>query len=239
MDPPGGQGAGAQPVGSGFPVLPVPISPLFQETLRSAGINKYLFEMANIREHCSWVHMQEPEKGTRKARYLVKMAIEKARLLQPLAEGESDVIPRGLVLGGGIAGLNAALALARSGFSVYLVEKEQELGGLARNIKISQKGEDVQAYLNDLIDQVEREELISVFKGYKVDEIGGFVGMFNTRISDPEGRESLLEHGIIIVATGGRDHVPEGYQFRRDRASSPSGNWRSGWRRKIPRLRAT
>lgn len=191
--------------------------PLFQETLRSAGINKYLYEMANIREHCSWVHMQEPEKGTRKARYLVKMAIEKARLLQPLTEGESDVIPRGMVLGGGIAGLNAALALARSGFPVYLVEKERELGGMARNIKISQKGEDVQAYLADLIDQVEREELISVFKGYKVDEIGGFVGMFNARISDPEGRESLLKHGVIIVATGGRDHVPEGYQFRRDK----------------------
>ncbi len=156
--------------------------PLFQETLRTAGINKYLYEMANIREHCSWVHMQEPEKGTRKARYLVKMAVEKSRLLQPLPEGESDVTPRALVLGGGIAGMNAALSLASSGFPVYLVEKEGELGGTARSIMISQKGEDVQAYLRGLAEKVEKEELISVFKQ--------FLGGGHRRVSWASSRRS-------------------------------------------------
>jgi heterodisulfide reductase subunit A len=184
--------------------------PLFQETLRTAGINKYLYEMANIREHCSWVHMQEPEKATRKARYLVRMAVEKARLLEPLEEGESEVIPRALVLGGGVSGMNAALSLARSGFPVYLVEREEELGGLARNIRISQKGEDVGAYLDDLVRQVEKEELISVLTGHQAVDIGGYVGKFRTLVRDGEGRERLLEHGAVIVATGGRQHVPEG-----------------------------
>ncbi len=190
--------------------------PLFQETLRTAGINKYLFEMANIREHCSWVHMQEPEEGTRKARYLVKMAVEKARLLQPLAEGESEVVPKALVLGGGIAGMNAALALANSGFPVFLVEKEEELGGTARNIRISQHGEDVKIYLSDLIDKVEREPLITVFKSSKLVELGGFVGKFQSLIRDADGRETLLEHGVVIVATGGKIHQTDEYLYGND-----------------------
>jgi len=185
--------------------------PLFRETLQSAGVNKYLFEMANIREHCSWVHMQEPENATRKAKYLVKMAVEKARRLEPLAEGESGVIPRGLVIGGGVAGMNAALNLAGSGFQVYLVEKEEELGGLARNIHFNLKGEDVQAYVRELVDRVEREELITVFTGHGVMDVGGFVGQFKTLIRDAEGRETLLEHGAVIVATGGGQYQPTEY----------------------------
>jgi heterodisulfide reductase subunit A len=190
--------------------------PLFQETLKSAGLNKYLCEMANIREHCSWVHMHEPELATRKAKYLVKMAVEKARLLRPLKEGESEVIPRALVLGGGVAGMNVALSLARSGFPVYLVEKEEQLGGLARNILFSQRGGNVQAYLADLVRQVEEEELISIFKGSRAVEIGGFVGNFRTLILDGEGRERLLEHGAIIVATGGAEYQPDGYGYHQD-----------------------
>ncbi len=190
--------------------------PLFRETLQSAGINKYLFEMANIREHCSWVHMQEPDNATRKAQYLVKMAVEKARRLEPLAEGESEVIPRGLVIGGGVAGMSAARNLARSGFQVYLVEKEGELGGLARNIRFNRDGKDVQEYLRGLIEAVEREELISVFKGCRVVDVGGFVGQFKTLIRDGEGRETLLEHGAVIVATGGGQYHPTEYLYGRD-----------------------
>ena len=190
--------------------------PLFRETLQSAGVNKYLFEMANIREHCSWVHMQEPENATRKAQYLVKMAVEKARRLEPLAEGESGVIPRGLVIGGGVAGMNAAAGLAASGFQVYLVEKEKELGGLARNIHFNRKGEDVQAYLRDLIDKVEREELVTVFTGHSVVDVGGFVGQFKTMIRDDAGRETLLEHGAVIVASGGGQYQPTEYLYGGD-----------------------
>jgi heterodisulfide reductase subunit A len=190
--------------------------PLFRETLQSAGVNKYLFEMANIREHCSWVHMQEPENATRKAQYLVKMAVEKARRLEPLAEGESGVIPRGLVIGGGVAGMNAAAGLAASGFQVYLVEKEKELGGLARNIHFNRKGEDVQAYLKGLVDKVEREELVTVFTGHSVVDVGGFVGQFKTLIRDAAGRETLLEHGAVIVASGGGQYQPTEYLYGED-----------------------
>jgi heterodisulfide reductase subunit A len=190
--------------------------PLFRETLQSAGVNKYLFEMANIREHCSWVHMQEPENATRKAQYLVKMAVEKARRLEPLAEGESDVVSRGLVIGGGVAGMNAALGLARSGFQVYLVEKESELGGLARNIHFNRKGEDVQAYLEDLAGEVEREGLLTVMTGHEVVDVGGFVGQFKTLIRDGDGRETLLEHGAVIVATGGGQYQPMEYLYSED-----------------------
>jgi heterodisulfide reductase subunit A2 len=190
--------------------------PLFRETLQSAGVNKYLFEMANIREHCSWVHMQEPEQATRKAKYLVKMAVEKARRLEPLQEGESPVVPRALVIGGGVAGMNAALNLAGSGFQVYLVEKDDKLGGLARNIHFNRDGGDVQAYLAQLIDRVEKEELITVFTSQNVKDVAGFIGQFKTIVEDKEGRETLLEHGAIIVATGGGEYQPEGYLYGRD-----------------------
>ena len=190
--------------------------PLFRETLQSAGINKYLYEMANIREHCSWVHMQEPEQATRKAKYLVKMAVEKSRRLEPLSEGVSDVIPRGLVIGGGVAGINAALNLASSGFQVYLVEKGEELGGLARNIRYGLHGEDIQAYLKDLIKKVEKEELITVFTSQKVKDVSGYIGQFRTLITGEEGRETLLEHGAVIVATGALQYQPTEYLYGED-----------------------
>jgi heterodisulfide reductase subunit A len=190
--------------------------PLFRETLQSAGVNKYLFEMANIREHCSWVHMQEPEQATRKAKYLVKMAVEKARHLEPLQEGESPVIPRALVIGGGVAGMNAALNLAGSGFQVYVVEKDGKLGGLARNIHFNRDGGDVRAYLGQLTERVEKEELITVFTSHEVKDVGGFIGQFKTLIEDKEGRETLLEHGAIIVATGGGQYQPEEYIYGND-----------------------
>ena len=103
--------------------------PLFQSACEEAGLNKYVFEMANIRDQCSWVHMHEPEKATQKAKDLVRMAVAKARLLVPEEEPEIDIRPTGLVIGGGVSGLTSALSLMDQGFKVHLVEKEDRLGG--------------------------------------------------------------------------------------------------------------
>ena len=107
--------------------------PLFQETIREAGLNRFLFEMANIRDQCSWVHMHEKEEATHKARDLVRMAIANARLIRPLEELTKSVTKKGLVVGGGLAGMAAALGLADQGFETFLVEKEEELGGNLRH----------------------------------------------------------------------------------------------------------
>jgi heterodisulfide reductase subunit A len=186
--------------------------PLFQNTLREAGLNVYLFEMANIRDQCSWVHMKEPELATEKAKDLVRMAVAKSRLLQPLTRIALDVHQSGLVIGGGISGMNAALELAKQGFSAYLIEREKELGGLVKNVHYGLKGEDVQEYLNDLIAKVTSNDKIQIFTESEVKEVGGFIGNYSTTIANSNsGEETKLEHGIIIVATGGGELKTDEY----------------------------
>ena len=124
--------------------------PLFQETIREAGLNRYLFEMANIRDQCSWVHMHQKEEATSKARDLVRMAVANARLIRPLEELTKGVIKRGLVIGGGLSGMTAALGLAEQGFEVFLVEKEGELGGNLRHLHTTLDGKDVPKYLEEI-----------------------------------------------------------------------------------------
>lgn len=187
--------------------------PLFRETCKAAGLNKYLYEMANIREHCSWVHMKEPEKGTRKAKYLVKMAVAKALELEPLIEGETSVNSNALVIGAGVAGMTAALELAESGFQVYLVEKSKVTGGLSRNIRFTAEGADIPAYLTELESRIAENQNIQLFTGYEIKEINGFVGNFNTKIRDKEGREVFFEHGAVILATGGSEYEPTEYMY--------------------------
>ncbi|HUV54045.1 MAG TPA: CoB--CoM heterodisulfide reductase iron-sulfur subunit A family protein [Candidatus Krumholzibacteriaceae bacterium] len=176
--------------------------PLFQGACEEAGLNKYIFEMANIRDQCSWVHMHEPEKATQKAKDLVRMAVAKARLLTPEEEPEIDIHPTGLVIGGGVSGMTAALSLMNQGFKVHLVEKEDKLGGALNelgtlfptNVKASE-------VLKPLINGVEESPDIVVHLNSTVKEVKGFIGNFEAEIESKEGSE-LFEVGTVIVATG-------------------------------------
>jgi len=185
--------------------------PIFQETLKEAGLNQALIEMVNIRDQCSWVHYDNPEKATEKAKDLVRMAVFKAQKLTPLESQKVKVIPSALVIGGGIAGLTASLSIAEQGYQVYLIEKEKELGGSAKKIKYLITGDDPKKFLNSLINQVENHKKIKVYKNAKIEEISGFVGNFTTKIKLSDGSTENIEHGIIIVATGGKEYRPKNY----------------------------
>jgi len=189
--------------------------PLFQETIREAGLNRYLFEMANIRDQCSWVHMFEPEKATEKAKDLVRMAVAKAARLQPLQRFPLNVTKGALVVGGGLAGMVASLSLAAQGIEVHLVEREEELGGNLRHIHGTLDGKDTQAHLRELVDGVSNNELISVHKGCKIKELSGYVGNFETTV-ECDGEEETFQHGVVIVATGGKEYQTDEYLYGQD-----------------------
>jgi len=189
--------------------------PLFRETVREAGLNPYLFEMANIRDQCSWVHMHEPEEATEKAKDLVRAVVAKARLLKPLRNPTVNVTPVGLVIGGGVSGMTAALELAKQGFEVHLVEREKELGGHLRKIYYTLEGEDPQKQLGKLVKAVMENERINVYLGAEVLEVNGFVGNFKSKILH-NGEEKLIEHGVVIVATGAVEYTPKEYLYGED-----------------------
>jgi heterodisulfide reductase subunit A len=186
--------------------------PLFRDTVREGGINPYYFEFANIREHCSWVHSREKEEATQKAKDIVRMAIYRAALLEPLQEFELPVDKRGLVVGGGLAGMTSALSLANQGFEVYLVEKNKELGGVARKIHDTLEGLDVQAFVADTIRRVNQHPLIHKYNDTTVTEATGYVGNFVTKIVS-EGRVREIHHGITIIATGAEEYKPTEYLY--------------------------
>jgi len=191
--------------------------PMFRETIREAGLNPYLFEMANIRDQCSWVHMHEPEQATEKAKDLVRMAIAKASLLKPLKQLSLELNHSGLVIGGGISGMEAALALAEQGFKVYLVERAPVLGGIARRIHYTLEGGDVQAYLSDLINRVSQNPLINVYTEAHIAEVSGYVGNFTTKIRmEPAQEFKEIVHGVAIIATGGEEYKPIEYLYGKD-----------------------
>ncbi|MBI2917743.1 MAG: CoB--CoM heterodisulfide reductase iron-sulfur subunit A family protein [Chloroflexi bacterium] len=189
--------------------------PLFRDTLRVGGINPYFFDMANIREHCSWVHAREKERATQKAKDIVRMSVARAALLQPLQELELPVVKRGLVVGGGVAGMTSALSLANQGFEVYLLEKDAELGGMARRLHYTLEGLDVQAYLDDLIGKVYRHPLVHVSTATTIVESSGYVGNFTTKVTSA-GRPRELHHGVTIVATGAGEYKPTEYLYGQD-----------------------
>ena len=189
--------------------------PLFQETVLNAGINKYLFEMANIRNQCSWVHSNEREDATRKAKDLIRMAVAKVSLLSPLYDPEIDVNPSALVVGGGLSGMTAALNLAKQGYFANIIEKSDRLGGQALNLYETWQGEDVQAKLAGLIQEVASDPNINVLTNSQVKKVDGFVGNFTTTI-DTAGKEQVIDHGVAIIATGAQEFKPDQYLYGND-----------------------
>ncbi|RZB31583.1 MAG: heterodisulfide reductase subunit A2 [Desulfobacteraceae bacterium Eth-SRB2] len=188
---------------------------LFQETLINAGLNKYLFEMCNIRNQDSWVHKNNPELATEKAKDLVRMSITKVALMEPLEEAELDVNQTAMVLGGGISGMASARSLSRQGYETHIIEKSSSLGGQALNLYHTFDGGDVQKKLSKLVDDIETDKKIHVHLNTTVTEVEGFVGNFKSTLSN-NGSQEVLEHGIAVLATGGKPLKPDEYSYGKD-----------------------
>jgi len=186
--------------------------PLFRETIQEAGLNPYLFEFANIRDQNSWVHQQEPEAATRKAKDLIRMAAAKASLLEAIEPLKIGVNPNALVIGGGIAGMSAALNLADQGFKTFLIERESQLGGNALHIRQTWNGHDVGAFVSELKKSVESHNNIEVLSGAEITAIDGFVGNFTSTVQTGDVRREI-QHGAVILATGGRASEPDEYLY--------------------------
>ena len=194
---------------------PRTLEPLFRDTLREAGINQYYCDMANIREHCSWVHSKQKEEATEKAKDIVRMSVARARHLEPLQEFDLPVNKTALVVGGGIAGMTCALSIANQGHEVQLVEKDTALGGMARRLHTTLEGMDVQAYLNDTIRAVYDNPLIHVSHEATITDVSGYVGNFITTV-ETEGRVKEIKHGASIIAIGADEYKPTEYLYGED-----------------------
>jgi heterodisulfide reductase subunit A len=185
---------------------------LFQETLQNAGLNAYLFDMANIRNQCTWVHSSDRKNALEKCKDLVKMAVARASLLEPIPDLSVDIYKSALVIGGGVAGMTAAISLADQSFPVTLVEKSSVLGGQARNINRTWKGLDVQKFLSHLVDSAKKHSDIEVLTDADIIGVSGFVGNFKTQVLTGK-TEKTIEHGVTIIATGGRATDTDEYLY--------------------------
>jgi len=189
--------------------------PLFQDTIREAGLNRFLFEMANIRDQCSWVHGSQMQEAAEKAKDLVKMAVARATVLESLHQSPTEINHRGLVIGGGLAGMTAAIGLASQGFEVALIERENELGGNLRGIHYTLEGSDPQALLTSLLNQIEQEPGIKVYTGAQVKDFSGYVGNYKTTVLTSSGDIEDVDHGVTILATGAVEYKPDEYLYGR------------------------
>ena len=194
---------------------PRTLEPLFRDTVREAGINQYYYEMANIREHNSWVHQKEKEEATQKAKDLVRMSVARARCLQPLQEFDLPVDNNALIVGGGIAGMICALSIADQGHEAYLVEKDKELGGMARRIHYTLEGLDVQSYLSDLKQKIYQNPLVHVYTDATITEATGYIGNFVTRLNSNRG-PAEIKHGATVLAIGAEEYKPTEYLYGQD-----------------------
>ena len=181
--------------------------PLFQNACREAGLNKHLFEMANIRDQCSWVHREEPRKATEKAKSLVKMAVTRATRLEALAQVKVPVTPAALVIGGGLSGMTAACEIANAGYDVHLVEKQECLGGHLRRINHTLSGVDPQRTMRQLEAELSTHRKVTLHLGDEVVEVKGYVGNFETKLRSG----SSIKHGATILATGAIEYAPKEY----------------------------
>jgi heterodisulfide reductase subunit A len=188
---------------------------LFQETLTNGGLNKYLFEMANIRNQCSWVHKDDMDRATEKSKDLLQMAVAKVALHEPLVEPRMKVNQAALIIGGGVAGMIAAKTLAAQGYKTFLVEKNGQLGGQALNLNETWQAEPVAPFLKDLIADVTSDENIEVFLNASIDSAEGFIGNFKTTIQ-ANGDSQILEHGVTLIASGAEEFKPDDYLYGQD-----------------------
>lgn len=191
---------------------------LFQETCEEAGLNKYLFELVNIRDQCSWVHMTQKEEGTLKARDLIEMTIAKSRLLNPLKESTFFVTPEALIIGGGISGLTAALNIAEQGYQTHLVEKDSELGGNLKNLnQIFPKYQKASEFLKPIVESVNSHSNINVYLNSNIQDVIGYIGNYDVKIDEGKNETTDIKVGTIIVATGANEHKPENlYNYKKD-----------------------
>ena len=194
---------------------PRTLEPLFRDTLREAGINQYYLDMANIRNQCSWVHSKEKDEATRKAKDIIRMSVARAGRLEPLQEFDLPVNKAALVVGGGVAGMTCALAIANQGHPVHLVEKNKDLGGNARRLHQTLEGLDVQTYLKDLIGKVYKTPLIHVSHDAEILDVSGYVGNFVTTV-ETEGRVKQIRHGATVIAVGADEYKPTEYLYGED-----------------------
>ncbi|MBM3332813.1 FAD-dependent oxidoreductase, partial [candidate division WOR-3 bacterium] len=190
--------------------------PLFQETLAEAGLNPYLFTMANIRDQCSWVHMKQPDVATEKSKELVRMAVANSRLLRPLSSSPQPIVQKALVIGGGLAGMTAAIAVADQGFETYLVEKNDRLGGNLLRLKYTDAGDDLTGFVARLEQRLRAHPKVTVLAGAELTAVTGYVGNYKTTVRKSDGSDIPVEHGVFIVATGADEYQPTEFLYGRD-----------------------
>jgi heterodisulfide reductase subunit A len=189
--------------------------PLFHETLINGGLNKYLFEMANIRNQCSWVHKENMDRATEKSKDLLQMAVAKVALHEPLVEPRMKINQAALIIGGGVAGMTAAQNLAAQGYKTFLIEKDERLGGRALNLHENWQAEPVGPFLDRLIADVTSNEKIEVYLNADVAGVDGFIGNFKTTIQS-DGETKVLEHGVTVIASGAEEFKPDDYLYGQD-----------------------
>ncbi len=191
---------------------PRTLEPLFRDTLREAGLNQYYLDMANIREHCSWVHAKQKDEATKKAQDIMRMSVARASYLEPLKEFDLPVNKTALIVGGGIAGMTTALSIAKQGHEVQLVEKAKDLGGMARRIHSTLEGLDVQTYLDRLIVQIYQNPRVHVSHEATIKSVEGYLGNFTTTV-ETEGRTKVIKHGASVLAIGADVYKPTEYLY--------------------------